>query len=78
MRSLTRAMRLFKPLNGQREVTFVIRDEDRAGFDLTHLGSHSSVGLQTRLFYSVEDAFGHGVQGRADTPIPVSEGMAWV
>lgn len=41
----------FRKVEGEREITFVIRERDRSHFDLAHLRSHSSIALPTRLFY---------------------------
>ena len=48
-------MRLQQPLDGQREVDFFVRPEDRPELDVAHLQLHASDGLPTRIFYERDD-----------------------
>jgi hypothetical protein len=41
----------FAPIDGRREIEFVVREQDRSHFDIAHLRSHSSIALPTRLYY---------------------------
>jgi hypothetical protein len=57
----------FKPVDGQTEIEFTIRDQDRKNFDIAHLRSHSSIGLPTRLFFLEEGGTRFAVY-KADAP----------
>jgi len=44
-------LRLARPVEGQREIDFVVRPQDQAALDITHLQLHASDGLPTRIYY---------------------------
>lgn len=44
-------MEPFRPLAGQTEIEFTIREQDARYFDIAHLKSHSSIALPTRIYY---------------------------
>ena len=60
-------LRPFKPVDGQSEIEFTIRDQDKGNFDIAHLRSHSSIGLPTRIFYFEEDGKRYAVY-KVDAP----------
>ena len=66
-------MRPFKPVDGQREIQFTIRDQDKKNFDIAHLRSHSSIGLPTRIFYLEEGGKRFAVY-KTDAPANSSRG----
>ena len=57
----------FKPVDGQEELEFTIREQDQKNFDIAHLRSHSSIGLPTRLFYLEEGGKRYAVY-KTDAP----------
>ena len=57
----------FKPVDGQEEIEFTIRDQDKRNFDVAHLRSHSSIGLPTRIFYLEEGGKRYAVY-KTDAP----------
>lgn len=66
-------MKLFRPVNGQEEVEFTIREQDKKNFDVAHLRSHSSIGLPTRIFYLEEGGQRYAVY-KTDAPANSSRG----
>jgi hypothetical protein len=44
-------LRTFRPVDGRRELTFTVRDEDAAFVDVAHLRLHAKQGLATRIWF---------------------------
>jgi hypothetical protein len=61
-------MRPFVPLNGKREIEFVIRPRDDRYFDIAHIQSHSSVALPTRIYFE-QDGGRYYARFKEDAPV---------
>jgi hypothetical protein len=65
-------MRPFEPLDGRREVAFVIRPRDERYFDIAHMQSHSSVGVPTRIYFE-QDGRRYIARFKEDAPVNSGE-----
>ena len=59
---------VLRPADGSAEITFAIRPEDVANFDIAHLQSHSSIGIPTRIYYEEDGATKYAVY-KEDAPV---------
>ena len=62
-------LRLTRPVDGQSEIEFEVRPENREGLDLEHLQLHASDGLPTRIYYEREGER-YVARGAEDLPSP--------
>ena len=58
---------LNETVDGENEITFIVRPEDRAALDIPHLELHAAQGLGTRIYYE-RDGEDYIAREAADLP----------